>query len=88
MTSGNDVCRMTALEIASNVRDKSISPTEVAEASIARMEALDPVLHAYCTPTPDLMRDAGQIGRGQDHARRGRRVRWPACRSESRISSS
>ncbi|MYJ71499.1 MAG: amidase, partial [Rhodospirillaceae bacterium] len=71
MTSGNDICRMTALEIAQNVRDKSISPTEIAEASIARMEALDPVLHAYCTPTPDLMRDQARavedrIMRGED----------------------
>ncbi len=71
MTSGNDICRMTALEIAQNVRDKAISPSEVAEASIARMEALDPVLHAYCTPTPDLMRAQARavedrIVRGED----------------------
>ncbi|MEP5436693.1 MAG: amidase family protein [Paracoccaceae bacterium] len=47
---------MSATELAGLVRSKKISPVEVAEASIERMELLDPVLHAYCTPTPDLMR--------------------------------
>jgi aspartyl-tRNA(Asn)/glutamyl-tRNA(Gln) amidotransferase subunit A len=56
MASHNEICQMTAVELAARVRKKEISPVEVADASIERMEKLDPVLHAYCTPTPDLMR--------------------------------
>jgi aspartyl-tRNA(Asn)/glutamyl-tRNA(Gln) amidotransferase subunit A len=44
------------VELAKRVRNKEISPVEVAEASIARREKLDSILHAYCVPTPDLMR--------------------------------
>ena len=47
---------MSAVELAKRVRSKEISPVEVAEASIARREKLDSILHAYCVPTPDLMR--------------------------------
>jgi aspartyl-tRNA(Asn)/glutamyl-tRNA(Gln) amidotransferase subunit A len=47
---------MSAVELAKRVRNKEISPVEVAEASIARREKLDSILHAYCVPTPDLMR--------------------------------
>ena len=57
MASGAELCRMGAVELARRVRAKEISPVDVAEASIERMEQLDPVLHAYCVPTPDLMRE-------------------------------
>ena len=60
MASDSDICRMSAVELAGAVRARELSPVEVAEASIARMERLDPVLHAYCVPTPDLMRAQAQ----------------------------
>ena len=60
MASDSDICRMSAVALAGAVRARELSPVEVAEASIARMERLDPVLHAYCVPTPDLMRAQAQ----------------------------
>ena len=54
MTTGNDICRMDAVTLAANVRAKKLSPVEVVEAILARMDQLEPVLHAFCTPTPDL----------------------------------
>lgn len=56
MTKNSEICEMTAVELVKNVRGKNLSPVDIAEASIERMEKLDPVLHAYCVPTPDLMR--------------------------------
>lgn len=47
---------MDAAGIARAVRAKELSPVEVVEAALARMEALEPRLHAFCTPTPDLAR--------------------------------
>jgi len=57
MASESDICSMTATDIARNVREKKLSPTEVAEAAIARVQRLDDRLHAYCTPTPDVARE-------------------------------
>ena len=54
MSPGNDICRMDAVTLSSEIRAKKLSPVEVIEAVIARMDVLEPVLHAFCTPTPDL----------------------------------
>ena len=54
MSPGNDICRMDAVTLSSEIRAKKLSPVEVVEAVIARMDALEPVLHAFCTPTPDM----------------------------------
>lgn len=49
-----DLCALEATALAKAVRDKTVSAVEATRASIARMEALEPTLHAFCTPTPDL----------------------------------
>ncbi len=51
-----EICRMTAAAIAQKIRAKELSPTEVIEAVLDRMERLEPSIHAFCTPTPDLAR--------------------------------
>ncbi len=56
MTDHNEICRMDAVTIAQQVRQKKLSPVDVVDAHLARMEALEPKLHAFCTPTPDLAR--------------------------------
>lgn len=54
--SYQEICNMDALSIAKAVREKRLSPIDVVEASLARMDALEPRLHAFCTPTPELAR--------------------------------
>ena len=54
MATGNDICRMDAMTLARHIRAKELSPVEVVEAVLARMEKLEPSLHAFCTPTPDV----------------------------------
>jgi aspartyl-tRNA(Asn)/glutamyl-tRNA(Gln) amidotransferase subunit A len=57
MTTGaNEICRMDAVTLAQRIRAKELSATEAVEAVLSRMEKLEPVLHAFCTPTPDLAR--------------------------------
>lgn len=56
MTSPNAICSMDAVTLARAVKRKELSPVEVIDAHLARMEALEPKLHAFCTPTPDLAR--------------------------------
>src|SRR5215471_11371158 len=54
--AANEICRMDAVTLADKIRTKQLSPTEVTEAVLARMEKLNPVLGAFCTPTPDIAR--------------------------------
>ena len=61
----NEICGMSAVDLAARVRAKHFSPVEVVDAVIARMERLEPHLHAFCTPTPDLARsEAKRIEQG------------------------
>ncbi|MCZ2824491.1 MULTISPECIES: amidase [unclassified Modestobacter] len=60
MTSspGTQLHDLTALEQAAAVRAKEVSPTELVEHSLARIEALDTALGAFLTVTPDRARAA------------------------------
>jgi aspartyl-tRNA(Asn)/glutamyl-tRNA(Gln) amidotransferase subunit A len=51
---------MDAVTIAREVRARRVSAVEVADAAIERMNALDPLLHAFCTPTPEVARAAAK----------------------------
>ncbi len=55
-----ELCELDAITTARLVRERQVSPVAVTEAHIARMEALEPKLHAFCTPTPDLAREAAR----------------------------
>jgi aspartyl-tRNA(Asn)/glutamyl-tRNA(Gln) amidotransferase subunit A len=58
----NELCRMGAVALAEQIRKKRVSPVEVTEAVLARMERLQPYLHGFCTPTPERARaEAKQI---------------------------
>jgi aspartyl-tRNA(Asn)/glutamyl-tRNA(Gln) amidotransferase subunit A len=58
----NEICRMTAVELASVIRARDVSAVDVIDAVLDRMDRLEPVLHAFCTPTPDAARaDAKRI---------------------------
>lgn len=55
-----DLCFMPATELASAIKAKEVSPVEVTEAVLARIEALEPKLNAFATFTPDLALDAAR----------------------------
>src|ERR1700691_1258105 len=52
----NELCRMDAVALAEQIRTKRVSPVEVTEAVLARMERHQPYLHGFCTPTPERAR--------------------------------
>lgn len=60
MASDNEICSMDAVTLAGLVRAKKLSPVEVTDAVLARMDRLEPVLHAFCTPTPEIARKAAK----------------------------
>jgi aspartyl-tRNA(Asn)/glutamyl-tRNA(Gln) amidotransferase subunit A len=56
----DDLCWLPALELASLIRAKKVSPVEVTEAVLARIERLNPAVNAFCTVTTEEARDAAQ----------------------------
>ena len=51
-----EIGRMTAVEIARKVRTRELSAVEVTAATLARMDACEPHVHAFSTPGHDLAR--------------------------------
>ena len=58
--SGNEICRMDAVSLARAIRSKQLSPIEVIDAVLVRMDKLEPTLHAFCTPTPEVARETAK----------------------------
>jgi aspartyl-tRNA(Asn)/glutamyl-tRNA(Gln) amidotransferase subunit A len=54
--TASDSCGMDAVTLAAHVRARRLSPVDVIDAVLDRMERLEPALHAFCTPTPELAR--------------------------------
>ncbi|MEW6298279.1 MAG: amidase [Thermodesulfobacteriota bacterium] len=55
-----DLCFAPAVEIAALIREKKVSPVDVTEAFLARIDKINPQLNAYVTLTPDLAREAAR----------------------------
>lgn len=60
MPLANEICRMDAVSLAANIRSRKVSAVEVIDAVLARMDKLEPILHAFCTPTPELARETAR----------------------------
>jgi aspartyl-tRNA(Asn)/glutamyl-tRNA(Gln) amidotransferase subunit A len=58
--SDNEVVWSSALDLATRIRQKEISPVEVMAAVLARIEAVNPRLNAYCLLAPDQARNAAR----------------------------
>ncbi|HKJ00224.1 MAG TPA: amidase [bacterium] len=55
-----DLCYTPATELARMIREKTLSPVELTRAVLARIEALNPKLNAYCTLLADEAMDAAR----------------------------
>jgi aspartyl-tRNA(Asn)/glutamyl-tRNA(Gln) amidotransferase subunit A len=55
-----ELCFASAVEIATLVREKTVSPIEVTESFLARIDTVNPHINAYVTLTPDLAREAAK----------------------------
>src|SRR5207245_1633880 len=51
---------LSALEIADLVRRKEVKPLEILDAILARLEAVNPILNAFCLVTADVARVAAR----------------------------
>ena len=71
MDVNQQICGMDAVALARAIRSKELSPVEVVEAHLARIEALEPSIHAFCTITSQAAREQARevetrILRGDD----------------------
>ncbi|HWN15646.1 MAG TPA: amidase, partial [Candidatus Dormibacteraeota bacterium] len=60
MTRGGDVYQTDALTLARQIRTKEVSPVEAVEATLRRIDALQPTVNAFITVTADEARDAAR----------------------------
>jgi len=58
--AADDLTWLPALELAALIRARKVSPVEVVDAALARIERHNPALNAYCTVTAEEARDAAQ----------------------------
>lgn len=57
----SSLTRLSVAELGQRIRAKDVSPVEVAQAFLARVEATEPTLNAFITPTPErALADARQ----------------------------
>jgi len=54
----DELCWLSALDLARLVRDKTVSPVEIVEQALARIARLNPSLNAYCTVAEEQAREA------------------------------
>ena len=57
---GLELCYMSAGDLARLVKRREVSPVEIVEAHLARIDATDPVLNSFITLLPDEARAAAQ----------------------------
>jgi amidase len=56
MTKLDELSLSTLTEVSALIKARQISPVELTDAMLGRIEAIDPKLHSYATVTPDLAR--------------------------------
>ena len=69
MMAGSELHYMSAWELSSLIRNREVSPVEVVEACLARIEETEPTLNSFITLMPEQARSAArraedEIGRG------------------------
>jgi aspartyl-tRNA(Asn)/glutamyl-tRNA(Gln) amidotransferase subunit A len=60
MLPPGDLCALSATEAARLIRARNLSPVELVDSVFARIHALGPVLHAFCTVAEEQARAAAQ----------------------------
>jgi aspartyl-tRNA(Asn)/glutamyl-tRNA(Gln) amidotransferase subunit A len=63
MMADLELCYMSAVEARNRIRDRVLSPVDLAKASIQRIEELNPKLNAYCTVADGVMKEAREAER-------------------------
>src|SRR5579883_2828183 len=52
----SDLCFTPATTLAEAIRRREVSPVEITNAILERIDRLNPIVNAFCTLTPDIAR--------------------------------
>ncbi|MBY9018191.1 MAG: amidase [Candidatus Lokiarchaeota archaeon] len=52
-----DICFMSAFEMREKIKNQELSSIEITETIIERIEKINPIINAYCTPTFEIARE-------------------------------
>ena len=63
-----ELCYMSAGELSGLIRDKEVSPVEVIDAHLARIEATEPTLNSFITLLPEQAREVARRAESQIQA--------------------
>ncbi|MFX0022994.1 MAG: amidase [Candidatus Hermodarchaeota archaeon] len=55
-----DICFMSAWEMREKIKTQELSSEEITEVIIKRIEKINPIINAYCTPTFELARETAK----------------------------
>jgi len=55
-----DICFMSAFEMREKIETQELSSIEITETIIERIEKINPIINAYCTPTFELARETAK----------------------------
>ncbi len=67
-----ELCFLSATEMAAAVKKKKLSPVEIVDALLARIEKVNPKVNAYCTVVPEMAREAAK--KAETKVMRGEKV--------------
>lgn len=56
-----ELYELPLIDVAEKIRTKEVSPVEVAQSSLARLEQVEPMLTAFVTTTPEIALDQARI---------------------------
>ena len=79
-----DLCYTPATELAALIRARELSPVEVVENSLARIEEVNPTLNCFCFVYPEEALERARVAERSCRSRRAGSGRCTACRSPSR----
>ncbi|TFG09045.1 MAG: amidase [Promethearchaeota archaeon] len=68
----NDICFMPACDMAEKIRTQELTSAEITEVIIERIEKINPIVNAYCTPTFDLAREMAKTS--DDKVKKGKKI--------------
>ena len=67
-----DLCYMSAVEMGTKIKTQELSSLEITEAIIERIEKVNPLINAFCTPTFEIARDMAK--KADEMVRKGEEI--------------
>ena len=67
-----DICFMSAIDMFDAIKRQELTSEEITETIIERIEKVNPIINAYCTPTFDLAREMAR--KADDKVKKGKKL--------------